>query len=82
MEKEDHTPLFKKYIAEKLNQFDPHTKALLTHKINNLIIEAEMSTISNHAIPARGQSTSSSHPLYIILHHLYHHYHLHKLPQY
>lgn len=59
MEKEDSTTLFGKYVAEKLNQFDAYTKAVLTQKINNLIFEAELSTIGN-GIPARSQSTASS----------------------
>ncbi|XP_071055067.1 uncharacterized protein [Onthophagus taurus] len=45
MEKEDCTQLYAKYVAEKLNQFDPYTKSVLTHKINTLIFDAELSRL-------------------------------------
>lgn len=46
MLKEDlSTHTFGKYVGEKLNQFDPNTKAVLIHKINQLIFNAEIENI-------------------------------------
>lgn len=46
MPKEDlSTHTFGKYVGEKLNQFDPNSKAVLIHKINHLIFNAEIENI-------------------------------------
>ncbi|KAJ8926568.1 hypothetical protein NQ314_021050, partial [Rhamnusium bicolor] len=39
---EDSSTLFAKYLADRLDKFNPQTKAILIHKINQLIFEAEM----------------------------------------
>lgn len=46
MPKEDSTHTFGKYVAQKLNQFDATNKAILIHKINQLIFDAEMEKLS------------------------------------
>lgn len=59
---ENSTSIFSKYIAKKLNQFDPRTKSILIHKINGLIFEAEMNMYStnNHLSPPSLSSSSDS----------------------
>lgn len=46
MPKEDSTDTFGKYVAQKLNQFDATKKAILIHKINQLIFDAEMEKLN------------------------------------
>lgn len=46
MPQEDLTQTFGKYVAQKLNQFDATKKAILIHKINQLIFDAEMEKLS------------------------------------
>ena len=43
------TTIFSQYLAEKLNQFDPRTKSILIHKINELIFETEMNKYSGYS---------------------------------
>ncbi|XP_063362727.1 uncharacterized protein LOC134651553 [Cydia amplana] len=44
--RKDATAKFAKYLEAKLNLFNPTASAILIHKINQLIFEAEMSSIS------------------------------------
>lgn len=59
IEHDGTTTIFSQYLAEKLNQFDPRTKSILIHKINELIFEAEMNKYSNHSqIPSHPTASS------------------------
>lgn len=42
IEHQDSTTLYSEYLAEKLRQFHPKTRAILIQKINQLIFETEM----------------------------------------
>lgn len=63
--KEDSTHTFGKYMAKKLNQFNATKKAILIHKINQLIYDVEMEELSaktavSHCGPALSSSSLSS----------------------
>ncbi|KAI8421610.1 hypothetical protein MSG28_009620 [Choristoneura fumiferana] len=57
-EKRDVTSKFVGYLEAKLNQYDPTTNAILIHKINQLIFETDMSTISKSNASYSLSSTS------------------------
>lgn len=57
-ERRDATSKFVGYLETKLNQYDATTNAILIHKINQLIFETDMSTISKSNASCSFSSTS------------------------
>lgn len=60
-QRKDQCSLFGDYIADKLRIFDNHLRAIVQHRISNLLFELEMNLYQNSSTQS---STQSSFPIY------------------
>ncbi|XP_028167183.1 uncharacterized protein LOC114357658 [Ostrinia furnacalis] len=58
----DEDELFGEYIATQLRKFEKTTKAIVKHRINNMIFEAETGYRADLFLPSPSTSTPHSHP--------------------